>query len=523
MKREETIQTVVSGIDGNRMSSLSQVLRLINSFSSSPDKKDIKSLVEVLGADIAISGRVMRAAQPMRYNPEGIEIETLEQAVHMIGLDRIASVSMSMLAARAMEGDKVDPVIVELLSLSILTGLAAKNISTAAGFRDSDLCFASGLFQNYGDVLLAQFAAEEYRKAVALADLEETSRDQAFESVFGITPGALAREVLERQEMPRALWSSICPGDPDGSAEAGNLSSDQEVQIAASMAHGLGEALNARGVRKDSCQSRISTLVSRYENASGVNAEAFRDIFTALEEDISELKSSGGLPNFANHLKERVRIIARDSDDPFPDPPRVDLSLEDETHEVSDRIESLPKSRVARSKRYFHDGIYHIVNHACELTRTQEDIVCEICKIAVGGYNARNIYFFAPSGYQDYYISFLSYGPDTNRNGSIPNFSLEDQSFLARAIRTREPVIVSGSAAAAEIEPHADWLKGQEHLNPFIAWPLINHDQVIALVLINGGQEYARDEFELSTRPMVQFFRFAALSLATRKASPQLN
>ncbi|MCD8535893.1 MAG: hypothetical protein LR011_14340 [Verrucomicrobia bacterium] len=74
-------------------------------------------------------------------------------------------------------------------------------------------------------------------------------------------------------------------------------------------------------------------------------------------------------------------------------------------------------------------------------------------------------------------------------------------------------------------EPQAiqAWIGASEELSPLIAWPLKNRDTVSALILISGGDQYAMDEFEISSRQMVQFFRFASLCLNTRKVSTQNN
>lgn len=545
MKREETVRKIVSGIQKNQMVSVSRTLEVINTFGSGPEKKDVELLAEILSTDDSVSSRILQMARPMRYNPEGKEVETLQQAINLIGLEKIASVAIAILTDREMESDASDSIMIELLSKSILSGLVARHLAQESGSGDADLSFATGLLRNFGDVFLAKLMPEEYLQACEMAKAGTLNREDVFEELFGISPLDLATEVFSSEIAPDSLNSIFKAISQSGNAAAGKLPDSMphsgEVQTS-EFAFKVGDILTTRVLEKRECATQIESLFNEFKASAQFGDVNLNEFLNDIHEDLEELKASGGLSRFAGHLRERVRILASRSPDAFPDGPIHKLTFtghlegrvpenengcgfnEDAPGSHANDGVNLPNSRVARSRAHFHHGIYSIVNHASEPDFSHEDIIGEICQIAANGYKCRNIYFFAPSGYQDYFISFMSYGPETAGCGTIPSFSVGDGSFLAQSVLTKKPVLLrEASDGDDRVKSLTPWLKGQLKLNPFIAWPLVSREKLLGVVLFTGGSQYACDEFNIASQPMVQFFRFAGLTLAARRAALNLN
>jgi HD-like signal output (HDOD) protein len=536
MTKEETISKVISQAGSEDTTPLHKVIELIKSISSATGKKDISGLLEFIEKDAEVSGRVLRTAFPSSGTEEkdGVEVHTIEQAVRIIGLDKIVSVLMTIVAAQELNRNISYPSKLELLSLSILTGLVARNFSTNSGIRDADICFASGLFRHYGDILLSRSLPEQYSLACHLAQDAQISREDCFRKIFGIGSMELARYVLEHMKMPGTLWKSIREVDDPDMVDP--------VTLAGSFAGEVGEIMNSQGLERSRYDSEISDLITRYQEASGINIRAFNQIFTELNTELQDLQSSGGIPELAPHLSKRLQIITSGSDEEFPEAPALEVNVSEYNRQANSDLNSLlpglpevpyseltdkgipsPRSRLARSKAFFHEGIHKIVNFTCDLMHSHEEITSQICKVAMAGFRARNVFFFAPSGHEDCFISFLNYGPEASKSGSVPNFSGSDGSFLARAVSSKEPVLISSEELNKEPQAIRAWIGASEELSPYIAWPLKNRDTVSALILMSGGDQYAMDEFEIASRQMVQFFRFASLCLSTRKVSKQNN
>lgn len=546
MKREETVRKIVSGIQKNEMVSVSRTLEVINTFGSGPEKKDVELLAEILSSDDSVSNRILQMARPMRYNPEGKEVETLQQAIDLIGLEKIASVAIAILTDREMESDAADSMMIELLSKSILSGLVARHLAQESGTGDADLAFAAGLLRNFGDVFLARLMPDEYRQACEMAKAGTLNREDVFEELFGISPLDLATEVFSSDVAPDSLNAVFKAISESGHPATGKISDSiphsGEVQSSA-FGFKFGDILTARVLEKRECTNQMESLFNEFKASAESEEVDLYEFLKNIYDDLEELKASGGLSRFAGHLRERVRILAVRSADALPDGPvhkvtftgqyggRIsesdnispDSNVDASESRGNDEV-SLPNSRIARSQAHFHHGIYSIVNHASEPDFSHEEIIGEICQIAANGYKCRNIYFFAPSGYQDYFISFLSYGPETTDCGTIPSFSVGDGSFLAQSVLSKQPVLLRDvSDEDDRVKALSPWLKGQLKLNPFIAWPLVSRENLLGVVLFTGGSQYACDEFKIASQPMVQFFRFAGLTLASRRAALSLN
>lgn len=522
MTREETISKVSAGIDDNRVSSLTQVLRLINTLSGDIEGRDIDSLVHAIGGDVSLSAKVLRAAQPMRYNPEGVAIDSIEQAVQMIGLEKICSISMALLMAKDMDGDEVEPLVVEILSLSIMSGWLARIFSNSTGLPNSELCFVSGLFQNYGNLLLAQFMPDEYKEACGMALEKRISKYDACRMKFGIDSGELAQVIFKRLKMPGSIWKSIRGDDVEQA-----VNSDEEfdeVSVAAMFSSYYSNLLNTRGLEASDYEVKTDKLISKFAKSTNIDHDSLIEILVELNQDLEDLRLSGGLPKFSSHLNERVKIATSGMNAPFPDVPPLDIPAEilkklegaqEEIQSDDDMNEKPLPSRVAKSKMIFHQGIHQMVEQALESNAQSKMIVSKIFETIESGFHARNIYFFVPSGYDNFFVSLVSSGPETESASSIPNFSTTEGSFLAQAVQRKEPVVVQKLGEVSREYSVPDWMQNITHLYPNIAWPLVYNDSVVALILMNGGDKYSLDELKIGSKQMNQFFKFATLSYAS--------
>lgn len=530
MSREKTIRHVLAGVDGDQVTSITQVLKLIKSLSGDVESRDIESLVGAIGADVSLSTKVIRAAQPMRYNPDGVFIESIDQAVHMIGLQKISSISMALMTAQDMESDNVDPLVAEILSSSVVSACAARLFGQISGFQDNELCFVSGLFQNYGDLLLAKFMPDEYRKAGAISLEQKMPRPEAFKEVFGLNSGDLARQVFRKIKVPNSIWKSIKGLDMETVLE----SKDEmdEVTAAGTFSHFLTEVINSRGLQSDKFDRNMDRLIGRFSKCSSIDRESFDVMMKGLNEEIDNLNSTGGLPKFSKHIKERLKIIAAGADDPFPDAPRYDIpadlarQLQDQMRAAEQAAAEEPAvqpSRVARSKMLFHEGISKVVEQAVLKDSRLDSIISQICQTISHGFKARNIYFFAPSGNDGKFVNLMRFGQEAKASATTPSFSDKEKSFIADAVMQKSPVIVQKLSEVSREYSVSEWLLPQVDLSPHIAWPLVYKNSVIALVLMNGGEDYMQEEFKIGTKQMNQFFQFASLCFATRQLPSSLS
>lgn len=529
MHREKTISRILAGVEGDEVTSVASVLKLIKSLSGNVEGRDIESLTEAIGTDVSLSAKVIRAAQPMRYNPEGVLIESIDQAIHMIGLNKISSLSMALLMAQDMEGENPDPLIVEILSISVFSGCLARLFSQQAGFQDNELCFASGLFQSYGDLLLARFMPSEYREANVLALRQKITKQEAIRQTFGLTSAELAKAVFKKIKVPSSIWKTIKGFDFEELIES--KEELNEVSVAGTFSQQVSEIVNSRGIQLEQFNTKIDKLLGRFSKSTGVDREAFDKIMAELHEELENLRTSGGIPKFSQPLKDRLRIIAAGTDDPLPDAPRCDIPQElakslfeelrntDEIESVDDYENSeVAPSRVAKSKLFFHTGIENMVGRALSKDTLLESIVSQICETVIKGFKSRNVYFFTPSmQHSGFFLSIFSQGPETSEQTEIASFSIADESFLAEAVIQKKPILVHRIAELSREYSIKNWMKPQLKLSPHIAWPLVYKKEVIAMVLMNGGDEYTSEEFEIGTNQMSKFFKFAALCYATKQ------
>ncbi len=257
---DRTLARIAAGLRDNQTVCLARVVELIREITARPDTISVQHLEELIERDVAVVAEILRVANTIGYNPEGVEVETVGQAIQTVGFMKIRNLAVSLLLLRhAGEAGHLCESR-EVSVMAVLCGQLAEVASERMGLVESGHAFVCVALRHYGELLLSTFLPEAYRDVRSrLAAGEGAS---VWTQVFGAAPMEIGKRVLEGMRLPEVILGTleVLPGVaevkklPDaraGLVVAADLSERVSKWVKGDLAVPKGFEGMARGLTRD--------------------------------------------------------------------------------------------------------------------------------------------------------------------------------------------------------------------------------------------------------------------------------
>jgi putative nucleotidyltransferase with HDIG domain len=186
---------------------LQKVVDLIQ--NSSSDSQDV---TDVISRDPSLTSKILKVSNSAYYGFSQ-SVDTLERAVMVLGFNMINSLAMSVGIIKTLSsGEKTNRFSRERLWIhSLAVGTLMKEMGIRFGRKEeSDSLFVIGLLHDIGKVVLDQFFAEDYQKALEETGCQESSEVcEAEENYFGMDHGEVGNILLRRWNFPETMCALI--------------------------------------------------------------------------------------------------------------------------------------------------------------------------------------------------------------------------------------------------------------------------------------------------------------------------
>ncbi len=296
---ERTVSRVQAAVRDNNTACVAQVVELIREITARPDAISVHHLAELIERDVAVVAEVIRIANTIGFNPEGVEIVSVDQAIQAIGFMKIRNLAVSLLLLKN-AGQLANPrESREVSALAVTCGYLAEVGGERFGQADPGYAFVCAALRHYGNLLLTTFLTEECRQASALA--KTMSEDEAFCEVFGLTALDLGRRVLEFMNLPGSILGTFRPMPEK---EERRALGDSKVHLLAvtDFAMEVTAWLTARHP-VGSMESLTKRLAERYESVLELQGPVLKEIVIEVDHRLSVVRGSlGSLP-----MLDRIR------------------------------------------------------------------------------------------------------------------------------------------------------------------------------------------------------------------------
>lgn len=272
-RARQTLARIRAALDAGKSAGIAQIVELIREVTCKFETISVQALGEVIGRDLLTMSRVISVAHTLGFNPEGVEISTISQAIHVIGFNKIRNLALSLMlmqnASSSAATEKRN-----VAALALVSGLIAQGVRSRQDPQDAEEAFVCAALRNYGRIMLANFLPEEYRAALSQAN--HRGEGPAFREQFGYTPLELTHALFEHSRMPRNILHGLREVPP--ATKSAPLSQEMELPVVADFAEALSRLIARTRDDRDAFKQQAAQLVSSYGSNIGMSADDLLEI-----------------------------------------------------------------------------------------------------------------------------------------------------------------------------------------------------------------------------------------------------
>jgi len=338
---QQTINRIAAGLEAGEAAGLSEIVELIQQLSGPALNTSVQELASLIGKDLVVTAKVITAANTMGYNPTGVEVATLGQAIHVIGFNKIRQLAISLLLIENAERTLNPSEKREIAALALCSGLMAESVMQRHGTNSPEHAFICASLRNYGRILMTTFMIEDYRRARSLALESGATEDEAFNQVFGLTPLELGYHLLESAHLPEPILKSLRALPPDAVRKA-SQQPDVEILLLADLSVKLCELALRSDLSAEEFEKSAQTLSSKAGRAFGLDVEGLLSALSDTGQQLNIFASAFGLSKLTSSLSPRLKARV-DRKDPASYAPLARLLAEPTPEPVAPGHDAIAK------------------------------------------------------------------------------------------------------------------------------------------------------------------------------------
>ena len=491
---KQTITRVAAGLETGEAAGLAEIVELIQQLSGNANETSVEELAALIGKDVVVTAKVITAANTMGYNPSGVEIATISQAIHVIGFNKIRQLALALLLIENAERTLNPHEKREIAALALCSGLMAEAVMNRHGTHEPEQAFICASLRNYGRLLMTTFMLDEYRQAREIS-AEGLSEDEAFRRVFGLTPLELGHHLLESANLPEAILKSLRALPVDALRQAAT-GTEIELLVLADLSVKLGELALKPDLSAADFQRGVMSLSARTGRLFGLDPDSLVAVLGEASHQLNEFARTFNLTAISQQVNPRLqsRIAGEDPAtlrSSTPPLPPASPAPESSSASSAPAVENAPPAAAVNSETVFQQafetGIEQLASLLDETPVSMSKVYQVVLKAALQGFAARDglILTRKPDGL---YVNALGSGPlfDAVRGRSLVRET--DRDVFGVSLQRMEDVFIY-DAADPKIAAHIPaWMK-PGNLASFVLLPIHENKKPFALLLAGWSEK----------------------------------
>jgi putative nucleotidyltransferase with HDIG domain len=166
----------------------------------SRERSQLHDLSELIASDAAISGGILRMANSALFNVR-VEISSILQAIHMLGLERVKGVVVTIAMKNYLDGSLEGPALRACWRHSLACAVIAQEFAKV-GMMEADVAYTAGLMHDIGRLALMATYPKEYADFIAGEENESAGTLQRERDSFGVDHCQAGRLLVQRWNLP---------------------------------------------------------------------------------------------------------------------------------------------------------------------------------------------------------------------------------------------------------------------------------------------------------------------------------
>lgn len=542
-----TLDRATSAMQTAKIACLPEIVKLLRTLSGKSGEISIMELAEVIQNDPVILTKVIGAANTLAYNPNAVPVTSVNQAIHVIGYERIRSLAMSlMLAEQASRSQSVEEQR-EIAAQALISGCLAQSIASRRYLLDKEQAFICGCLRTFGHVVMAACMFDEYKQAKDLAG--RLPDDEAYRGIFGLTPLELGHQLLKAANLPEEILATLRALPLDAFAVL-DTRPDEQMRALIDCSSRLAQLTCDPRITPDEFASRSIELARLYENALPNLAEEVSSLMQSATRQMDHIVSTFRLRTLPVRTLSRMRACrnAVDPDRPKPAAPAEATGVASSTVPLSAAPATAPPAVASAATRDPHPpgaagsapatgsapslpagagvgaslGVLTLppydwqggLNTIAALMRapgmTQEKLHRTLLEAVRAGLGAQDCLLFSARPLHAGFPLALGCGRLHERLRQLPAVGIQprERTVFGVCLQRNENINIHHTHDAKITAYLPPWLKGSAELGAFVLLPLTDGTQAQGVVLVGWAdacQITLPPECVRSIRTMIAF------------------
>lgn len=170
------------------------------------DEPDMGEISKLIGSDPALSAKILRLTNSPMYGLK-CQVRTVSHAICLLGLSAVRPLALSFSLVKGLQA-RDRKALTWFWKRSLLSAVAARELSLAVGYRFAEEAFMGALLQDIGILALGQLASPEY-DALAKAGTPHAALVQGERALFGEDHADIGAWLASRWRLPETLYTAI--------------------------------------------------------------------------------------------------------------------------------------------------------------------------------------------------------------------------------------------------------------------------------------------------------------------------
>lgn len=445
--------------------------------------------------------RIVAIANSLGYNPCGVHITSIHQAIIVVGFERLRNLAVSLLLLDQAQSPFTAAANRELASLALLSGLFAANLSERRLWVDRDMAFLCGALRGYGRMLMATFLADDFAALVRRAG--NGFSDEASRSVFGLTPLELGRDILSVMGLPATITGTIVQVPP----ELRRLPTDNPataLQVVADFGLRLAEIIQAPDLTSDTFAFRIESLSREYDPELILSKDAAEELARQVFETLQTYGWQGGFNLKSVALFQRFDALVARRHLPPPFSGRLGKAEPGLAPVASPRLQAFDHSQAAAALETAIAAISRLVN---ESQPDQRRIFRALTESLCGALDLNSCLVFLREPRAGLFHVEFGVGPLADDVRDCVTLDPSRRDIFSLPMSRGEDVLIQDPDARS-IRPFVpSWLLRPGQVRPLLLLPIKDQERVFALLCATSA---SFSSFSLAQGVSVQLHRLRA-------------
>jgi len=308
---KQTLDRATAALKTDRISTMHEIVRLVQTLSRKSVEISVQELAELVKKDTGVLAKTLIIANSFGYNPNGASIDSVGEAIHVIGFERVRALAMSLLLFEQTNRSKTPDEQREAAAHALCSGFIAQSAAEAQGTVPGEQAYVCAALRHFGRIVMTGFMTEEYRRACG--HVAFVPEDAAFREVFGLTPLELGHELLRAEQLPEEVLSALRACDP-ASISASAVTPEQRMLALADFSTRLCELIFAESIGAVEFAEHTAALSERFAHLLPNIKEQIPDFIAVVKTQFSRLKHGLGIRSLPLKCVERLtdRVDQRD-------------------------------------------------------------------------------------------------------------------------------------------------------------------------------------------------------------------